>query len=299
MSILQVLSGPLVGAFIGYVTNYIAVKMLFRPLNPVKIGKRTLPFTPGIIPRRKPALAKALGKAVGTTLLTKEDLKAILLCEEVKERITELVCTQLNALFDKEITVKEQALLLAEEEQYEEARQQMIDTMTDTILERVLEMEIGNFIIESAKKGIKEKVTNPFVTMFLNNDIIDSLAQPIGEYIEQAIQEDGREYIKPMVEKEIESFEEKSIREISEKIPFQFSKIREQIESIYTKGMERFSDTVLEQFQVEKIVEQKVNEMSVKDLEQLVLSVMKDELQAIVNLGALIGFLLGILNICF
>ena len=299
MSILQVLSGPLVGAFIGYVTNYIAVKMLFRPLNPVKIGKRTLPFTPGIIPRRKPALAKALGKAVGTTLLTKEDLKAILLCEEVKERITELVCTQLNALFDKEITVKEQALLLAEEEQYEEVRQQMLDTMTDKILERVLEMEIGNFIIESAKKGIKEKVTNPFVTMFLNNDIIDSLAQPIGEYIEQAIQEDGREYIKPMVEKEIESFEEKSIREISEKIPFQFSKIREQIESIYTKGMERFSDAVLEQFQVEEIVEQKVNEMSVKDLEQLVLSVMKDELQAIVNLGALIGFLLGILNICF
>lgn len=299
MSILQVLSGPLVGAFIGYVTNYIAVKMLFRPLNPVKIGKRTLPFTPGIIPRRKPALAKALGKAVGTTLLTKEDLKAILLCEEVKERITELVCTQLNALFDKEITVKEQALLLVEEEQYEEARQQMLDTMTDKILERVLEMEIGNFIIESAKKGIKEKVTNPFVTMFLNNDIIDSLAQPIGEYIEQAIQEDGREYIKPMVEKEIESFEEKSIREISEKIPFQFSKIREQIKSIYTKGMERFSDAVLEQFQVEEIVEQKVNEMSVKDLEQLVLSVMKDELQAIVNLGALIGFLLGILNICF
>ena len=299
MSILQVLSGPLVGAFIGYVTNYIAVKMLFRPLNPVKIGKRTLPFTPGIIPRRKPALAKALGKAVGTTLLTKEDLKAILLCEEVKERITELVCTQLNALFDKEITVKEQALLLVEEEQYEEARQQMLDTMTDKILERVLEMEIGNFIIESAKKGIKEKVTNPFVTMFLNNDIIDSLAQPIGEYIEQAIQEDGREYIKPMVEKEIESFEEKSIREISKKIPFQFSKIREQIKSIYTKGMERFSDAVLEQFQVEEIVEQKVNEMSVKDLEQLVLSVMKDELQAIVNLGALIGFLLGILNICF
>ena len=299
MSILQVLSGPLVGAFIGYVTNYIAVKMLFRPLNPVKIGKRTLPFTPGIIPRRKPALAKALGKAVGTTLLTKEDLKAILLCEEVKERITELVCTQLNALFDKEITVKEQALLLVEEEEYEEARKQMLDKMTDKILERVLEMEIGNFIIESAKKGIKEKVTNPFVTMFLNNDIIDSLAQPIGEYIEQAIQEDGREYIKPMVEKEIESFEEKSIREISEKIPFQFSKIREQIKSIYTKGMERFSDAVLEQFQVEEIVEQKVNEMSVKDLEQLVLSVMKDELQAIVNLGALIGFLLGILNICF
>ena len=44
---------PLIGAAIGYVTNWIAVKMLFFPLNPVKIGKFTLPFTPGVIPKNK------------------------------------------------------------------------------------------------------------------------------------------------------------------------------------------------------------------------------------------------------
>ena len=45
------------------------------------------------------------------------------------------------------------------------------------------------------------------------------------------------------------------------------------------------------------IVEQKINAMSVKELEKLVLSVMKKELNAIVNLGALIGFILGVLMI--
>ena len=48
MHILKVLSGPLIGAVIGYFTNYLAVKMLFRPLHPVKIGNWTLPFTPAL-----------------------------------------------------------------------------------------------------------------------------------------------------------------------------------------------------------------------------------------------------------
>ena len=70
---LNMIAGPLVGALIGYCTNYIAVKMLFRPLKPVKIGNYTLPFTPGIIPKGKSRLAKAMGQAIGDTLLTKEE----------------------------------------------------------------------------------------------------------------------------------------------------------------------------------------------------------------------------------
>ena len=75
MNFLRLLAGPLIGAVIGYCTNYIAVKMLFRPLYPGKIGNWTLPFTPGIIPRGKSRLAKALGSAVGDHLITKQDLE--------------------------------------------------------------------------------------------------------------------------------------------------------------------------------------------------------------------------------
>ena len=47
----DIITGPVIGAVIGYVTNLIAVKMLFYPINPVYIGKFRLPFTPGIIAR--------------------------------------------------------------------------------------------------------------------------------------------------------------------------------------------------------------------------------------------------------
>ncbi|OYO91046.1 DUF445 domain-containing protein, partial [Lachnotalea glycerini] len=43
----------------------------------------------------------------------------------------------------------------------------------------------------------------------------------------------------------------------------------------------------------------KIEEMDVMELEELILSVMKKELGAVVNLGAVIGFILGIINIFF
>ena len=53
----------------------------------------------------------------------------------------------------------------------------------------------------------------------------------------------------------------------------------------------------MHQVDIATIVENKVNEMDIKDIEDLVLSVIKNELNSIVNLGALIGFLIVLINI--
>ena len=58
MEWLHYIATPLVGGFIGLITNGIAIKMLFRPHYPVKIGNIKLPFTPGLIPKEKPRIAK-------------------------------------------------------------------------------------------------------------------------------------------------------------------------------------------------------------------------------------------------
>ena len=52
LDVIQFISGPIIGGVIGYCTNWLAIKMLFRPYNEIKIRGRVLPFTPGIIPKR-------------------------------------------------------------------------------------------------------------------------------------------------------------------------------------------------------------------------------------------------------
>ena len=62
MDIVIMLLPVLVGAVIGYFTNYIAIKMLFRPRKAIKIGSWTLPFTPGVIPRNQARVARACSR---------------------------------------------------------------------------------------------------------------------------------------------------------------------------------------------------------------------------------------------
>jgi uncharacterized membrane protein YheB (UPF0754 family) len=50
---------PVVGGVIGYFTNDIAIKMLFRPYRPWYVGKQRVPFTPGLIPSNQERLANA------------------------------------------------------------------------------------------------------------------------------------------------------------------------------------------------------------------------------------------------
>ncbi len=71
------LAPPIVGGIIGYFTNDIAIKMLFRPYRPIYLGKRRLPFTPGLIPSNQERLAQRISDTIMGSLLTPEELQKL------------------------------------------------------------------------------------------------------------------------------------------------------------------------------------------------------------------------------
>ncbi|WP_077623152.1 DUF445 domain-containing protein [Sediminibacillus massiliensis] len=75
MEILIVVMMIVIGAVIGGLTNSLAIKMLFRPYQPKFIGKWKVPFTPGLIPKRRDELARQLGKMVVDHLLTPKGIR--------------------------------------------------------------------------------------------------------------------------------------------------------------------------------------------------------------------------------
>ncbi|TVU52475.1 MAG: DUF445 family protein [Arthrospira sp. PLM2.Bin9] len=68
---------PILGGIIGYFTNDLAIKMLFRPYKAKKVGKFQLPFTPGLIPRNQERLAQRVSDTIMQSLLTPEELQKI------------------------------------------------------------------------------------------------------------------------------------------------------------------------------------------------------------------------------
>jgi uncharacterized membrane protein YheB (UPF0754 family) len=84
---------PVISAFIGWVTNLLAIKMLFHPKNPVKILGVTIQ---GIFPKRQQQFAEKLGKLVGQELLSFAEIEAQLTAKDNLSKLSPLVEVHLD-----------------------------------------------------------------------------------------------------------------------------------------------------------------------------------------------------------
>lgn len=284
LAILQLISGPLIGAVIGYITNWLAVKMLFRPRKALYIGKMHVPFTPGVIPRRQPALAKAFGKMVSEGLVRREDLKQSLCSDAVSHTVARSILSLPSIR-----TVGEQVL----EEQYEGKRDKAVDFVTDRILEGILAMDLGEIITREATNTVSTFANaNPLVKMFVSDQLIATLAAPIADKVTEFLHAEGREKLREKLLEELAGIEDKPVAElISDQ-----ERVEQILVDFYRSLVNKYADAVMAHVRVDEIVEKKILAMDPRDLEALLLSVMKKELNALVWLGVPLGFLMGCLT---
>jgi len=95
---LKLLLLPVIGAVIGWLTNYIAIKMLFKPHHPVKI----LGFTiQGVLPKRREVFAHNIALTIEKELLSSKDISEILEGSEweneVEHTVEEIIDNTINA----------------------------------------------------------------------------------------------------------------------------------------------------------------------------------------------------------
>jgi len=103
MPLFTYLAPPLVGAFIGYATNYVAIRMLFRPLKPWRVMGLRLPMTPGVIPSKRHELAENIGKMVGHHLLTSDDVRTALTQEGFQIELQQLLDNRIGQILAKDL----------------------------------------------------------------------------------------------------------------------------------------------------------------------------------------------------
>jgi uncharacterized membrane protein YheB (UPF0754 family) len=144
-----------VGAFIGGLTNSIAIRMLFRPFNTLYIGKFKVPFTPGLIPKRRNQLAVQLGETVTNHLLTAEGVQAKINDTAFRSEMTELVQGEVKRFLQSDITIKE---LLKKDFGVEDV-QSRIQTTTETWLTN----RMKKMLEESNSKEMKDVLPEKFV----------------------------------------------------------------------------------------------------------------------------------------
>ena len=94
----------LVGGIIGWLTNILAIKLMFRPINPMKIPILNIEIL-GLIPKRKNEIAENIGEVVATELLSIDDLINESFSEEDKENLILTAKEKIKSVINEKITL--------------------------------------------------------------------------------------------------------------------------------------------------------------------------------------------------
>ena len=296
MEVLHYIAGPLLGAVIGYCTNWLAVKMLFKPLEPIKVFGRTLPFTPGVIPKNRGRIAAACGKAVGETLLTEDDLKAEFIGQQTKEKVIDALYEKMTAEEFTEMTVEGIGIEVIGEEKLDDVKGTVSAYLIERISKVLSEFDYCSVITDVGGRFVREKLNNPMISMMLNDNVIASFAAPAADSIREYIAGEGREKISEISTKEIDNICGMNIGNTISS-PDNKELIKTVIGEIYEKAVTKVIPLILHEINIGRIVEEKICSMDMKFVEELILSIMKNELDYVVRLGALIGLVIGTVNI--
>jgi uncharacterized membrane protein YheB (UPF0754 family) len=85
MDISSIILIPTIAALIGWITNFIAIRMLFRPRTPINLGVCTLH---GLVPKRQAEIARSIGDVVARDLISHDDITSVLKLPETKGKIS-------------------------------------------------------------------------------------------------------------------------------------------------------------------------------------------------------------------
>ncbi|MFC7681005.1 DUF445 domain-containing protein [Paenibacillus sp. GCM10028914] len=123
---MYILLNVAVAAFVGGITNHFAIKMLFHPREEIRIRGRKLPFTPGLIPKRKEEIAESLGKVVSDYLVTSEGLQEMIRKPQFRSKAEDTVSQKLKALTESELTLNDIALKIWSPEEWQQLKDRAV-----------------------------------------------------------------------------------------------------------------------------------------------------------------------------
>lgn len=298
MIIARAIVAPLLGGVIGYITNDLAIRMLFRPRKAVYIGKFHVPFTPGLIPSQQGRIAQSIGDVVSSQLLNEETLRQTLLSEATVQKLQEKARAFLRKLSKDGRRVRE---LLAKKEVRDKANvnvDELTQKLTEGLTAKIIESKLGYTVVESIIGDKMDFINqNKWLSILVDDNAQKSIKEKLAEKVDEIIADKAPGAIAAIVERYRAEIMDARICELYARFEDREDELITWLTGLYTSILGDNLGRLLKAINIEKIVVDKINGLDPAELESVIFGVMKRELRAIVYLGALLGFLMGFINL--
>jgi len=297
------LIGPAVGAVIGYITNDIAIRMLFRPHQAKYIMGVRMPFTPGIIPKEKSRIASAIGKAVSENLMNREVLEKSLLSDEMMSKMGSAIDEFIATQSQNRETIEEFARHYLTQDDIAAMRENVTDGVVKMVTGKLQDSRLGESIARMATQHVMEKTRRSVAGKLGADMLLQPIAQLVegilSKHINEILHNNSQQMIENLVQDESEQLLGMTMSDLVTGHDEQVAQIKRGIFSAYRTIITEHLPRILQDIDISAIIEQRINEMDMNEAEAIILDVMKKELRAIVWLGALLGCIMGTITSIF
>ena len=299
MPVLHFILGPAVGALIGGLTNKVAIRMLFRPHRAIYIGRFHVPFTPGIIPKEKPRIAAAIGDAVGNELLNSDVLSQTLLSDEMYTKISNSVNSLVDRMMVDTTPLRDVIARYAAPEETDRLLSQMQTDLVQTLCLKLSDKAIGDHVATLAIDHIMNRLSQNFVGRIGASalDLVrNSVQHFLAENINQLLQQNSQPMLQSWVSTETQHLLDTPLCQLCQHHQPQLRQLGGMVANIYKQVAQDNLPRMLQTLDLQRIVQDRINDMDMQQTEQLILTIMKKELRALVWFGVLLGFLMGFIT---
>lgn len=291
--------GPLVGGVIGGFTNKVAIKMLFRPYKPKYIGKMHIPLTPGIIPKEKERIAKAIGGVVSENLLNSEVLGRNLLSSEMTEKIERGLDGFFARMQQEPRTLRECALQYLSREELQRLARNTEQDITQALYSKLADKAIGDKVAEMVIDQVMQKMEQSVIGRLgaaVFELMRDTAKAKLAENINEMLRNNAEEMVGNMIHSELNTMLDKPISELTAGKETLLAQAKGFIMKAYDSLVSDSLPKILATVNIQHVIENRINEMEMKETEAVILSVMDKELKALVWFGVLLGFIMGFIT---
>ena len=101
-NIIRILILAVIGGLIGYITNVIAIKLIFRPINPIKIPILNIEII-GMIPKRKTEIATNIAKVVEEQFISVDEITDNIITEQDKQHIIDYIKVRVKLILSEKM----------------------------------------------------------------------------------------------------------------------------------------------------------------------------------------------------
>lgn len=292
---------PILGGIIGYITNDLAIKMLFRPRKSIYIGKFHIPFTPGLIPRQKIRIAKSIGQMISGQLLNQETLREVFLSDEMLEKMGTKIRSFLQSLREESRTVREVLGLYFEEEKIRQQSEVIRIKAANAVSDRIVQADAGRIIVDAGWDALLEKASanKLFSVLMHNKHMQESLQSFLADKINEVVEEKAPGIIDNELDKVVMELLDTKVCDLYDRYQDKEEDVITYILRLYQMVLDNHMEKLLNVVNIEQIVFEKISAFDAVELEKMIFGIMKRELRAIVYLGAVLGFCMGFLNLLF